>query len=63
VHDFAGAMAILRGAGAALLGLDGRPPRLEPDPDASFRLVAAPTAAQARELLAGNRQLAGDHAR
>lgn len=63
VHDIAGAMAILRGAGAVLLGLDGKPPRLDPDPDASFALVAAPTEGHARELLAGRRELTADHAR
>lgn len=63
VHDIAGAMAVLRGAGAVILGLDGRAPRLEPDVDARFCIVAAPTAAHVHELLAGHRQLAGDHAR
>lgn len=63
VHDIAGAMAVLRGAGAVIVGLDGQPPQLEPDVDARFCIVAAPTAAHAHELLAGRHQLADDHAR
>lgn len=63
VHDIAAAMAVLRGAGAVIAGLDGQPPVLEPDVDARFCVVAAPTAAHVHDLLADHRQLASDHAR
>jgi 3'(2'), 5'-bisphosphate nucleotidase len=52
VHDVAGGLAVLLGAGGVALTADGGPLELRPDTDAKIRLVAAPSGAAARELLA-----------
>jgi 3'(2'), 5'-bisphosphate nucleotidase len=52
VHDVAGGLAVLLGAGGVALTADGGPLELRPDTDAKVRLVAAPSEAAARELLA-----------
>lgn len=52
VHDLAGPMAVLLGAGCIVLCDDGTVPRLLPDPKDSYRIVAAPSASDARALLA-----------
>jgi 3'(2'), 5'-bisphosphate nucleotidase len=58
VHDIAGAMALLRAAGATILTADGHPPQLVPDPDVRYLIVAAATEHEARMLL----ELSGEHA-
>jgi 3'(2'), 5'-bisphosphate nucleotidase len=52
VHDAAGGLAVLLGAGGVALTEQGNPVELRPDTDAKIRLVAAPSEAAARELLA-----------
>jgi 3'(2'), 5'-bisphosphate nucleotidase len=52
VHDAAGGLAVLLGAGGAVLTDQGGPLELRPDTAATIRLVAASTEAAARELLA-----------
>lgn len=51
VHDLAGAMAVLRAAGATVLTEDGQMPLLVADPDVRFHVVAAATEHEARALL------------
>jgi 3'(2'), 5'-bisphosphate nucleotidase len=52
VHDVAGGLAVLLAAGGAALTPDGGPVVLRPDTEELIRLVAAPSEAAARELLA-----------
>lgn len=52
VHDAAGGLAVLLGAGGAALTDQGVPWELHPDTEAKVRLVAAASEAAARELLA-----------
>jgi 3'(2'), 5'-bisphosphate nucleotidase len=52
VHDAAGGLAVLLGAGGAALTENGEPLELRPDTQAKIRLVAASTEAAARALLA-----------
>jgi 3'(2'), 5'-bisphosphate nucleotidase len=52
VHDAAGGLAVLLGAGGAVLTEQGGAPALRPDTGAKLRLVAASSEAAARELLA-----------
>jgi 3'(2'), 5'-bisphosphate nucleotidase len=52
VHDVAGGLAVLLAAGGAALTADGGPLVLRPDTEELIRLVAAPSEAAARELLA-----------
>jgi 3'(2'), 5'-bisphosphate nucleotidase len=52
VHDVAGGLAVLLGAGGAVLSADGGPVDLQPDTGRRIRLVAASSEAAARELLA-----------
>jgi 3'(2'), 5'-bisphosphate nucleotidase len=51
VHDVAGGLAVLLGAGGAALTETGEPLELRPDTEARIRLVAASSEAAARELL------------
>jgi 3'(2'), 5'-bisphosphate nucleotidase len=51
VHDVAGGLAVLLGAGGAALTADGGALELRPDTDAKIRLVAASSESAARELL------------
>jgi 3'(2'), 5'-bisphosphate nucleotidase len=55
VHDLAGGLAVLLGAGGAALTTDGLPVALEPRSDARIRFVAAGGDQAARELLAAAR--------
>jgi 3'(2'), 5'-bisphosphate nucleotidase len=50
--DVAGGLAVLLAAGGSALDPDGAPLVLHPDTERRIRLVAAPTEAAARELLA-----------
>lgn len=52
VHDAAGGLAVLLGAGGTALTADGGPLELRPDTGAKIRLVAAASESAARELLA-----------
>jgi 3'(2'), 5'-bisphosphate nucleotidase len=54
-HDVAGALAVLLAAGGVALTPDGEPLVLRPDTERRIRLVAAPSEAAARELLAALR--------
>ena len=47
-------MAVLRAAGATVFDEHGRPPRIEPDPDRHYRIVAAASEAEGRALLAAS---------
>lgn len=53
VHDLAGAMAVMRAAGATVLTADGALPVLAADPSLRFHIVAAATEREARALLEG----------
>ncbi|TYP86166.1 inositol monophosphatase family protein [Blastococcus xanthinilyticus] len=51
VHDVAGGLAVLLAAGGVAVTDDGAPLRLAPDTERKIRFVAAPTAADADELI------------
>jgi 3'(2'), 5'-bisphosphate nucleotidase len=55
VHDVAGGLAVLLGAGGAVLTPDGEPLALRPDTEAKIRFVAAWSEDAARELLRATR--------
>jgi 3'(2'), 5'-bisphosphate nucleotidase len=55
VHDLAGGLAVLLGAGGTALTPDGVPVALQPRSDARIRFVAAGGDQAARDLLAGAR--------
>jgi 3'(2'), 5'-bisphosphate nucleotidase len=51
-HDVAAAMAVLEAVGATVLDEHGQPPRIEPDVDRHYRIVAAASESETTALLA-----------